>query len=52
MLKSGAILKDIGSRYDLDAEIVAHGDIRIDTDGNSVEDGETVILCRMKGFSA
>ena len=52
MLKSGVILKDIGNRYGLDVEIVACVDIRIDTDGNSVEDGETVILCRMKGFSA
>ena len=52
MLKSGAILKDIGSRYDLDVEIVACVDIRIDTDRISVEDVATEILRRMKGLFA
>lgn len=33
-------------------QFYADADIRIDTDGKSVEDVAAVILCRLKGFSA
>ena len=33
-------------------QFYADADIRIDTDGNSVEDVAAVILCRLKGLSA
>ena len=32
-------------------QFYADADIRIDTDGKSVEDVATEILCRLKGFS-